>query len=225
MTPTVAILVDRLEEDFGAAPLPPARTPLELVLWENAAYLADDDRRGMAFDRLRELTGFLPERILAAEDETLREVARFGIVPDQTVGKLRRIAEIALIEFDGAVDDVVKLPSKAALRALRKFPAIGEPAAEKILMMNGVLKVLALESNGLRVLQRIGYAGETGDYARDYKAMRDALGGAIPVDAGELTRAHFLLRRHGQTVCRRSVPECGRCPLAVDCAFRRASTV
>jgi endonuclease III len=30
-------------------------------------------------------------------------------------------------------------------------------------------------------------------------------------------RAHLLLRRHGQLLCRRSAPECGACPLARGC--------
>lgn len=199
-----------------------ARSPFELIVWENVAYLADDARRQKAFVLLRDSTGMTAQGIAAADDETLMAVARHGIVPEQTVGKLRRIAEVAMSEFAGDVDAVVALPTKEAMKALHTFPAIGKPAAEKILMMNGVLPVLALESNGLRVLQRIGYALDTGNYDRDYRAMRAVTAG-ISEDCEWLSMAHLLLRRHGQSVCRRSTPECGRCPLVDGCAYFSAT--
>jgi hypothetical protein len=34
-----------------------------------------------------------------------------------------------------------------------------------------------------------------------------------------LIRAHQLLRRHGQELCRRSRPRCAACPLTAQCAY------
>jgi hypothetical protein len=45
---------------------------------------------------------------------------------------------------------VLDRPQADAIRALKKFPAIGEPGAEKILLFAGKAPILALESNGLR---------------------------------------------------------------------------
>jgi endonuclease-3 len=53
----------------------------------------------------------------------------------------------------------MELPPKAK-KLLMRFPMIGEPGAEKILLFCGALAVLALESNGLRVLVRVGVAEE-----------------------------------------------------------------
>ena len=215
----LTILVDRLTSTFGLPSLPPARSPFELILWENVAYLADDAKRENAYELLRASTGLTAEGIARVDQSRLLAVARHGIVPEQTAVKLRTIAELAMSEFAGDVDGVLKLPSKEAFKALRKFPAIGEPAAEKILMMNGKLAVLALESNGLRVLQRVGYGEDTGKYSRDYKDTREAVADQIPDDREWLTTAHFALRRHGQAVCRRSTPECARCPLVDGCRY------
>ena len=57
-----------------------------------------------------------------------------GIVPEQSVEKLRRCAEIALEEFDGELGPILRRPLAQAEKALKRFPAIGDPGAEKILL-------------------------------------------------------------------------------------------
>ncbi len=103
---------------------------------------------------------FRPEQILAAPADRLLAVGRHGIVAENTVEKLRRGAEIALREFGGDLRAILKRPTAQAQKALKRFPAIGDPGAEKILLFGHALPVLALESNGLRVLVRLGYGGE-----------------------------------------------------------------
>jgi hypothetical protein len=50
---TFSMLVDTLQQHYGSpAPLPPTN-PLELIIWENVAYLASDRRRAEAFATLR----------------------------------------------------------------------------------------------------------------------------------------------------------------------------
>lgn len=161
-TVTFGVVIDILISHYGPPTQPPVTSALEMILWENVAYLADDERRMRAFEMLRETVGVTPEAILAAGDDTLLEVARHGIVPEQTVAKLRNIAAIMLTDFPDGLEPVLLLPHKQAVKALRKFPAIGEPAADKILLFTRTLPVFSLESNGLRVLQRIGYGSGHG---------------------------------------------------------------
>lgn len=217
--PTIAEILDTLASHSGEPRAPEVTTPLEMILWENVAYLADDDRRMQAFDLLAKSVGLQPEEILSASDAQLLAVAQYGILPQTTVDKLRKIASIALADFPDGLGGVLELPNKLAMRALKKFPAIGEPAAEKILLFTGTEPILALESNGLRVLQRIGFGAETGNYTADYRAVRADTASGIPKSCPELIRAHQLLRRHGQQVCRRGVPRCGSCPLVKMCRY------
>lgn len=79
--------------------------------------------------------------------------------------------------------------------------------------------MLALESNGLRVLVRVGLGAESKSYAATYRSVREALRGQLPRRAEQLAQAHLLLRRHGLEVCRRSAPACGACVLRRSCAF------
>ncbi len=212
-------LINRLAERYGE-PAPPAVTePFAMVLWENAAYLANDARRAEAFDELQKKVGFNPGDIRKAKDSVLRSVADKGILPANTVEKLRRAAEIAGDSFGDNLAYVLDKPLAAAKKDLRKFPGIGEPAAEKILLFNGRHALLALESNGLRVLVRLGYAPEHRNYATMYKQTQRAMAPQLPSSCDALIRALQLLRQHGQETCKRNAPLCGGCPLRANCAF------
>jgi endonuclease-3 len=99
------------------------------------------------------------------------------------------------------------------------FPSIGDPGAEKILLFSKAHPVMALESNGLRVLCRLGFGREQKNYSATYRSVQAALKGQFKEDADRLIQAHLLLRKHGQELCRRSEPICEPCPLKKTCRF------
>ena len=213
-------VIARLEEQYGGPEPPPATDPLEMILWENVAYLVDDARRLKAFRALKRRIGTRPHDILAAPAEKLHEVARLGgMRPEARVEKLRGIAALVLGEFEGDLDGVLDTAPPAAKRALKKFPGIGDPGAEKILLFSRRLPVLALESNGQRVLLRIGFGAEKKSYAATYRSVQEAIADQTPADYAWLVAAHQLLRRHGQDLCRRFEPRCEACPVSGSCAY------
>jgi hypothetical protein len=87
---------------------------------------------------------------------------------------------------------------------LRESPWIGAPGAEKILLACGASGELALESNGLRALVRLGYGTESAAYAKTYRSVSEAIAGEVEGSARWAWRAHGLLPTHGMEVCRRS---------------------
>jgi endonuclease III len=216
---TLPQVVERLEVQFGKQRPPKLDGPWEMVLWENVAYLADDDRRLQAFQTLKKRIGTEPTQILSASNEALLDVTRHGIMPEHFAEKLRKCAQIVLEEFDGDLRPVLQSPLPKAKKALQRFPGIGEPGAEKILLFSRAYAVLALESNGLRVLLRLGFGVEKKSYATTYRLVQMAAGVGLDKDYTWMIQAHLLLRRHGQDLCRRSEPMCDKCPLSVDCDY------
>ena len=149
-------LLDRLAAHHGPPRRLPPRNALDWVLWENAAYLVSDKRRKGAYLLLEEKTGLTPAGILGLSREQLREIAALGgMHPDQRVSKLVAIAETVQDSFDGDLESVLKLPLAQARRALKKFPGIGDPGADKILLFTRTHPLAALDSNGMRVLVRL----------------------------------------------------------------------
>ena len=213
-------VVTRLARHYGPPEAPITRDPFEMIVLENVAYLAPDQRREEVFRKLQKRAGTTPARILAAPLETLREIAALGgMYPDVRAQRLREAARLARDEFGGDLRTIFKLDFAKARRALKKFPVIGEPGAEKILLFGGAHCHLALESNGLRVLVRLGAAEEHKNYATTYRRVQDALAGHTGTDCERLVSAHLLLKRHGQETCRRSDPSCNACPLRKLCPY------
>jgi endonuclease III len=212
-------VIDALEALYGRQKSPAVTDPLEQVLWENVAYLASDERRAQAWKRFKTEVGTKPAQILKAARSKLADIGKAGIVPAITADKLRKIAEIAVEEFDGDLKPVLKLPLAQAKKALRKFPSIGEPGAEKILVFAGSHPVLALDSNGLRVLLRLGFGQQDKNYTKSYRSAQEAVAPGLPLDTAWLTRAHQLLRRHGQELCKTNHPRCDACPLRKACPY------
>jgi endonuclease-3 len=218
-TTTLPIVVERLTELHGSAPSVEHHDPFELIIAENVAYLADDTRRQEAMAHLRETVGTTPEAILGASPQDLSAAGGFGILPETSSKKLRRAAEIALRDFDGDVASVLDLPADRAKRLLRKFPGIGEPGAEKILLFCRRQPFLAPDSNALRVVVRLGLCDEGPSYGATYASARRLAQEQLAEDCDVLINARYVLRRHGQRICRNKRPACGECPLAPECRF------
>jgi len=219
--PTLAAAVETLKRLHGAPEGPPTRDPFELVLLENVAYLASPERRRAAFERLRSGIGTRPAAILAANSGELVAVTSAGILKQQFAEKLRDCARIWQAQGEAAMAEALAGPLEKAKRALRRFPGVGEPGAEKILLFAGRAARLAPESNGLRVLVRLGLVEEGPSYARTWAASRDR-GASLGDDPRRVEEAHLLLKRHGETLCRRSRPKCEECPLRGRCGFAAA---
>ena len=220
-TLTFSKLVDRLRQHYGSPAPPPSTDPLELIIWENIAYLASDGRRAEAFATLKRSIGTRPEQILAAKHSALAAIGEAGILPDVSAEKLLTIARIAYEEFGSDLHSVLKKPLPQAKKALRRFPGIGDPGTEKILLLTRSYLLMALDSNGLRVLCRVGFAEEQKNYSATYRLVQDAIRDQLPAGCDSLIRAHQLLRQHGQELCKRSKPLCAECPVKDACNYGR----
>jgi len=219
--PELKKIIATLKRAYGAPKLPPAKGPFELVLWENACYLLPDDRRGEVFEGLRKRIGLAPQAILHGDLDTLLTLAtRGGMRPQVRVFRLQEIARITMSQFDGDLDSILKLPYAQAKKALKQFPNIGDPGAEKILMLCGAAEGLPLEWNGLRVLTRAGYGrAQQKNYSAMYRSVQEAIQTELPKKAAELAQAHLLLRQHGKKICKDKAPQCYGCPIKEMCAY------
>jgi len=213
-------IVARLSRHYGPPGPPLTNDPFELILLESVAYLASDERREEAFKLLRNVIGTKPPEILAAsKDDLLRVTKLGGIAAEVRAGRLREIALIATAEFGGNMRTALKLPLAKARQAFRKFPSIGEPGAEKILLFTRTYPVPAFDSNGLRVLLRLGFGEEKKNYSASYRSAQAAIKIQAVHDCDWLIRAHLLLRQHGKELCKTTKPKCDQCPVRDGCAF------
>jgi endonuclease-3 len=209
-------------ETHHGKPRAPLRTkdPLDLLYWENVAYLVTDVRRRAAYDALVREVGKDPDLVLKTPVAQLAKIIEEGgMLPLLRARKVRKVAELAKsMGGGGDLRGIAKLPVARAKRALMRFPGIGEPGAAKILAMIGAHPLVAFDSNGTRVLLRLGFGAEHADYTKMYRSVLAAVEKPLAgKTAAELTRAHLLLRTHGQELCTRQDPRCHECPIGADC--------
>jgi endonuclease-3 len=202
---------------------PAGHDPLALILWEVVAYLADDDTRRKAFDSLRSRVGLAPAALLKAPLSVLTEICRTGgsVQPGRRAQRIKEVAALVVDEFDGDLSQVLGWEYAKARKALRRFPSVGEPGADRILMLCGSDAVLGLDSNALRSLCRMGYGTEQQNYSRTYREARDAAMAELPRKASALAEASLVLRTHGQETCKYSAPRCDECVVTATCAWFR----
>ncbi|MFI5298339.1 MAG: hypothetical protein ACHREM_09595 [Polyangiales bacterium] len=217
-TPPIVRVVEALLAHYGEIHDATPTAPFAMLVYECACYLVDDDRRAKVFAALDREVGVDPESLTLATDRVLLRVLEpGGMLVAHRLEKVRKAAALAReIGLDTLARAIVEAP-KRARTLLKKFPNIGDPGADKILLFNGAAKTLALDSNGLRVVCRLGLVDEDRDYGKTYRAAQRALDDPLPDDRAWLVRAHRLLRHHGRELCKRSAPECGACPLRDGC--------
>ena len=222
--PPFTKVIRRLESHYGHPARPKLKDPLALILYENIGYLVDDDRRDAAFAVLKRDVGLRATDILSAPLEKLVMTTQVGgIHPQLRAARLHEIAQIVLSDFAGDLRNALQLPLPKAIKALKKFPSIGTPGAEKILLFTRTHPVLALDSNGLRALLRLGFGEEQRSYSASYASTQASIKGQLGNDCGFLIGAHLLLRRHGKELCRTNNPACAVCPLKSDCLYYRST--
>jgi endonuclease-3 len=191
-----------------------------MILYTNCGYPATDASCTRGFDALKKEVGLRPDDILAARDAKLRDLMRLGgIVPDLRAARLKEIAALVKYKFGGDLRAVLKRPLSEAKKALKRFPTIGDPGAEKILLFTKTVSVAAVPSNCVHVPLRLGFGEEKKNYAASYRSAQQAIRAELPEECGALLRAYLLLKHHGQELCKRSRPLCERCPISSDCAY------
>jgi endonuclease-3 len=217
-------LLATLERFYGAPGPPHPTDPYEMILHNNCGYPASDAACTKGFDALKSEIGLRPDDILAAPDRNLTALMRLGgIVPDVRAARLKEIAALVKHTYGGDLGAALKRPLPEARKVLKKFPTIGDPGADKILLFTRTAPIAAVPSNCVHVPTRLGLGEEKKNYAATYRSAQEAIQAQLPADCDALLRAYLLLKRHGQELCKRSRPLCGSCPVSAGCPWYQAN--
>jgi|SRR5580704_406875 endonuclease-3 len=227
----IARILDALERHYGVQVAVGPSEPYEMILFVNCGYPATDASCSKGYDALKREVGTEPEAILAAPKAKLAKLMRLGgIVPELRAERLKTIARIVNEEFGGdlkwSLEKLLgdeKMPADKRMRrakgALKEFPVIGEPGADKILLFSGMAPIAAVPSACTGVPQRIFFGHEDKNYGKGYRAAQEAIAAEVPENFEARQRAYLLLKKHGQEICKRTKPKCEICPISRMCAY------
>jgi endonuclease III len=221
-TPRLARVIHALKRHHGVVAAPPVADPYLLLLWEHVGCLADDPARHAAFQLLETTIGTTPHAITAAPLAVLKHVTRTGGKSgfDIRAKRLRATAARAAM-VNGNLISILTLPRDEAVHELMRYPSISRPDAERILLLCGAYAPLAPDSNGVRVLLRLGYGRNLGRYDRTYDMVQAAAERELRSSVPARRAAHLVLRKHGATLCRKLSPLCLQCPVLSECPTGR----
>jgi endonuclease-3 len=200
--------------------------PYLFIVWWLCGYPASDAACTKGWASLEKTIGVTPEALLAANPAKLAAALKpGGMVPELRAMRLKEVAERILKQFGGDLREALKGQSIPKIRAaLKTFPNIADPGADRILLFAGISPVAAVPSNCPYVLVRMQLGQERENYAVNYKEAQAMIAEEVPAKFDARSRAYLLLKRHGQQVCKRTNPKCGECPVASSCAFFAGKT-
>jgi len=213
-------LLDRLEAFHGPQePCWPVE-PYEFLVWWHCGYPASDAVCERGWQALKKSVGVEPERILKASQTKLAEALKAGgMVPELRAERLQEIARRVVNEFGGDLRGALVGPLPAVRRLLKKFPGIADPGVDRILLFEQIAPLAAVPSNATQVLTRIDLGEEPKDYGASYRHGQAAIQDEVAEQFAARIRAYLLIKQHGQTICKRSKPNCAACPVRGHCAF------
>jgi endonuclease III len=219
----VAKLLDALEAFYGPQSPSWPTDPYQFLVWWHCGYPASDAACAKGWAALTKSVGITPQDLLAATPERLAKALKAGgMVPELRALRLKEIAmrvENQFDQFGGDLRSALLGPLDKARKELKKFPSIGDPGADRILLFAHIAPIPAVPSSCPHVLVRILFGRERENYGVTYREAQEAIDSQTPATFDARTRAYLLLKQHGQVLCKRTNPKCDQCPVNATCAF------
>ncbi|MEW6454255.1 MAG: endonuclease III [Pseudomonadota bacterium] len=114
------------------------------------------------------------------------------------------------------LDFLVDWPTDAAFAWLDRLPGVGSKIAAAVLNFSSLRKpLLVVDRHILRVSKRLGLLPPKADFDRGFRLLMRH----VPAqwDADHLYELHWLMKMHGQQICRHHQTACASCALATLC--------
>ena len=222
--PLLPQILETLEARYGTQQPRWPTDPFSFLVWWHCGYPPSEERCTKGWDALNQEIGVGAEQLLAARPQKLaRVLTAGGIVAQIRATRLKAIARVVRDEFAGDLRSALSSVSLREARAvLKRFPGIGNPGADRILLFAEIAPVPAVPSSCPHVPVRIESGREPGKYDATYAQAQRLLEAQIPGTCRALSRAYLLLQVHGRQLCKRTNPKCSLCPVAKSCAFLTA---
>lgn len=219
--PRLNQILDRLESFHGAQAAHWPTDPYLFLVWWHCGYPPSEERCRAGFESLNSKLGVSPETLLSATSRKLAHALKAGgMVSELRATRLKEIASRVQDAFGGDLrSHLQRLPLAEARAALKKFPGIGDPGADRIVLFGDIAPAAAVPSNCPHVLVRIESGREPAQYTDTYQQAQRALKTLVPNTFSALMRAYLLLQYHGRKLCKRTNPVCSLCPVADCCAY------
>jgi endonuclease-3 len=205
-------IVVGLEERFPAVVEGRSQDPFSVLIATILSQNTNDRNSHRAFQRLREEFPITPEALAAVEPERLKPVIEVAGLANIRSRRIVEVSKAVLEQFGGDLNSILSLPLEEARKRLMSVDGIGPKTADVVLLFAGNRRVMPVDTNIFRVVDRIGLAK-----GRNYERTRLTLERLIQPE--RLLRMHLLLIRLGREICKPRRPLCPVCPINEFCDY------
>lgn len=196
------------------------------LVWWHCGYPASDTACAKGWESLNREVGVEPPQLLAAGTARLaRALKPGGMVTELRAMRLLEIAARIQDEYGGDLRAGLAGPLTKVRQALKRFPNIADPGADRIMLFGGIAPVPAVPSNCPHVLVRIQRGQERENYGVTYREAQQEIEADIPASFDARTRAYLLLKRHGQDFANASTQNAIRVPSTLPVLSSPTNTV
>lgn len=218
---TLAPILDVLESFYGVQSPGSPLDPYLFLIWWHCGYPPSEERCNRGWEALTAATGVSAAELTAARSSQLaRALKAGGMVPELRAARVKSIARTVLEDYAGDLRAALAaLPAGEARKVLRKFPGIGAPGADRILLFSGLEPVAAVPSGSPYVPVRIESGREGAKYTATYAQAQQLIETQSPATLEARSRAYLLLQRHARELCKAGKPKCGECPVSGSCRY------
>ncbi len=216
--PIMPLIRDRLIPLYGRIEDEVRYEPTEQFVLSLISSRTHDEVSGVAFEQLRAHFPYW-EMLLTAD--AAKVTALIADVQYAPVKASRLIEALNRIKTQHKTLDLGLLenwPVDVAWSWLQSLPGAGPKVAAATLNFSTLRKsVFVADTHVLRDAKRIGLLPPKANLALGHRVLN----GLIPNDWGERDdyQQHWLMKSHGQNICRHSTPRCGECPLQDICRY------
>ena len=165
-----------------------------------------------AFARLRERFGDW-ESVRTASVDDIADAIRVAGLANRRAPRIQRILQ-EVYDRQGDIDLqwIAEKPDEEALDYLLGFDGVGRKTAACVLMFALDRPVLPVDTHVHRVAERLGLIPRV-----NADRAHDLLQEMVPPE--RIYSFHVNMIAHGREICHPKRPECGRCPLNMECDY------
>lgn len=189
--------------------------PLDGLILTVLSQHTNDKNRDKAFMNLKSIYPSW-EQVAAAQEEDIAAAIRSAGLGNTKARKIKQILPLIKESFgDYSIVSLKSWSVNGAREFLVRLPGVGVKTAACVLIFDLEMPAFPVDTHVARIARRLGWVPEKTS-AEDIQEYLEAV---LPPE--RFRGAHLNFIEHGRRICDARKPQCGECPVKINCRYGR----
>lgn len=209
LLPQLTTHYDALSRAYGPQHWWPGRTRFEVIVGAILTQSTSWTNVELAIANLRREKLLTPVAMEGVSLERLSALIRSSGYFRQKARKLKAFVEFLRQEYQGSLNKMFATPTDELREKLLAVHGVGPETADSILLYAGDHPIFVVDAYTRRMLERHNLAHGK----HTYDEIQQLFHHNLPKSAPLFNEYHALIVHTGKNFCRKSAPDCAKCPL------------